>query len=75
MSTQSAAAFAATEAIRAGEWDAYLHQIAFAVKARQKLLDPLKKPDIPLEPAQRWVWMTGPGMPHWEVVGTGAIFP
>lgn len=25
-------------------------------------------------PGQTWVWMNGPGEPHWEIRGTGLVF-
>lgn len=34
-----------------------------------------KPPPTTLPPGQVWVWMHGPGKPHWEVRGTGVIFP
>lgn len=73
--SQSAAAFAASEAIKGGEWDRFLAQIGSAVRERQMVLDHTRKPTIPLPPGQVWAWMHGPGTPHWEPRGTGALVP
>lgn len=70
-----AAAFAATEAIAAGEWDRHLLALWRAVRERRMLTDRSKPPTIPTpERHQVWVWMNGPGAPHWEIRGTGVIF-
>lgn len=71
----AAFAFAAREAIEAGEWDRFLVSLAVAVRKRMELIDRSKKPSEPPPPYQHWVWMNGPGTPHWEIVGTGAILP
>ena len=70
----NAAAFAAVEAIRNGQWDAHLDQIGFAVLERKLMFDQSKKPAIKLPAGQVWAWMNGPGIPHWEVRGTGALW-
>lgn len=66
----SAAAFAATEAIKAGEFDRHLHQIEDALRHRRMILDHRNKPSIPLPKGQVWVWMNHP-LNRWEPRGTG----
>lgn len=78
--TSSAAAFAAFEAIRSGQWDAHMNQLMIAVGERSKILrDPTRPPpktQSMIESGhQVWAWMNGPGAPHWEAMGTGAIVP
>lgn len=72
-----AAAFAAVEAIKAGEWDRALVPLLATVRERMALIDPSKPPRMTPEMIasghQVWVWMNGPGTPHWEVRGTGAL--
>jgi hypothetical protein len=64
------------QAIEAGECDRHLEQILTAAKARLELVDPTKPPRRqPPEPHQVWAWMSGPGAPHWQIVGTGARLP
>lgn len=67
-----AAAFAATSAIEAGEWDRHLMQISEAVHRRSMILNHNRKPSIPLPPGQVWVWMNHP-LNRWEPRGTGVI--
>lgn len=72
----AAAAFAATEMIKAGEWDPYLDKLRIAVRDRQQVLEdgtqpPPKTISMLASGHQVWVWMNGPGKPHWEVRGTG----
>lgn len=71
----ASAAFAASEAIRAGEWDDHLQQLAWEVKKRQELYDRARPPRLttPPEKHQVWAWMNGPGRPHWEIRGTGLV--
>jgi hypothetical protein len=74
----ASAAFAATEAIRAGEWDGFLPQIRMALADRERVLrnpdQPPPKTDAMVASGhQVWAWMNGPGKPHWEVRGTGMI--
>lgn len=71
--TAEALAFAAVTAIENGEWDRFLAQIALAVRRRLMLLDRTRQPSEPLPRGQVWVWMNGPGTPHWEIRGTGAL--
>lgn len=71
----SAAAFAASQAITDGEWDKSLFPLLLAIKDRMELINHDKKPARSLPAGQIWVWMGGPGTPHWEVVGTGALPP
>jgi hypothetical protein len=67
----SAQAFAATEAIRSGDWDAFLPSLRRAVYDRAQLLNPKEEPSrVGLAPHQAWVWMDHSGTPHWEVKGT-----
>lgn len=70
----SAAAFAATEAIKAGEWDRHLAQIQMAVSDRLRVTDRTRTPNIPLPPGQVWVWMNDP-VNEWQPRGTGVVFP
>lgn len=77
MSMSDAVAFAASEAIAAGEWDRHLHTIQVALtRRRQELEDPNHPPPrttaMIASGHQVWAWMNGPGKPHWEVRGTGA---
>jgi hypothetical protein len=66
-------AFATVEAIKAGDCDRHLRTILAATKERLELIDPSKPPRRkPPESHQLWVWMNGPGTPHWEIRGTGA---
>lgn len=71
----SAAAFAANEAIRSGEFDSFLDELLRTVQARRELIDHSRKPKTWLPPGQVWAWMNGPGTPHWEPRGTGVILP
>ena len=55
----AAAAFAATECIKAGEWDGYLPELWRVVRERRMLTDRSKSPTIPTpERHQVWAWMT-----------------
>jgi hypothetical protein len=43
----------------------------------EELIDRNNRPsdNLPgMESHQVWVWMNGPGKPHWEIRGTGAMF-
>lgn len=74
MNTHSIESFAAVQHIEAGDWDRHLVQVAAAARWRLKLLDQNKQPPrTGLESHQVWAWMNGPGTPHWEVRGTGAL--
>lgn len=78
--SSSAAAFVATEAIRSGEWDQYIDQLAAAARARQRILRDRSQPPPKTRAMidsghQVWVWMGGALIPHWEVMGTGAVVP
>lgn len=69
--SHSAQAFAATESIRSGEWDAFLPSLRRAVFDRMQLLNPKEEPSrVGLAEHQVWVWMDHSGTPHWEVKGT-----
>lgn len=68
-----AAAFAAHEAIRAGNWDRHLTALMLAVRDRQEVLNPYRPPSLPLPSGQVWAWMGGATPPHWEACGTGAL--
>jgi hypothetical protein len=71
------AAFAAAEAVRSGEWDDYLLALKQAIHDRERILQdeenvPPQTVTMQASGHQVWVWMQGPGKPHWEVRGTGA---
>lgn len=67
--------FAAVEAIRDGALDRHLDTIDRAIGARRRAIRRLNtQPERTAEMVanhQHWVWMNGPGEPHWEVRGTG----
>jgi hypothetical protein len=72
------AAFAAIESIRSGDWDAYRERLRRALTARQRELEdpdhvPAKTAEMLASGHQVWAWMQGPGKPHWEIRGTGAL--
>ena len=71
-----AAAFAASEAIRAGAFDLHLGAIMQSIRERRRLLDrgqpPLRTQEM-CETAQVWVWMNREDGGVWEIRGTGAI--
>lgn len=74
----SAAAFAATEAILAGDWDRHLASLRMALFDRQRVLEDMSQPppktrEMIASGHQVWVGMNGPGKPHWEVRGTGVL--
>jgi hypothetical protein len=76
--TSSAIAFAAIEALRDGSLDDHLEQLNAAINERQRLYDMSRPPPrtaTMIEQHQVWAGMNGPGRPHWEVRGTGAIWP
>jgi hypothetical protein len=68
--------FAASEAIQSGELDDYLDQLLVVIQARRRLYDmtrsPARTPEM-VANGQVWAGMNGPGRPHWEVRGTGAM--
>ena len=71
-----AAAFAAVEAIRAGDFDGYLGAITQTIRERRRLTDPSRPPLRTAkmdETAQVWVWLNREDGGAWEVRGTGAI--
>jgi hypothetical protein len=74
----NAAAFAATESIRAGDWDAALIPLLQVIQDRRRRLEDMSEPppktrEMIASGHQVWVGMNGPGKPHWEVRGTGAL--
>lgn len=55
-----------------------LVQVAAVAESWVAAIDRRYNPDQPpsrngLERHQVWVWMNGPGHPHWEIRGTGAL--
>jgi hypothetical protein len=66
--------FAAVEAIREGALDRHLDTIDQAIQARRRVLRrsaaPGRTPEM-VDNHQHWVWINGPGEPHWEIRGTG----
>lgn len=74
--TNKADAFAALEHINAGDWDDWLPLFRGAALRRATIYNHKRQPDrTELADHQLWVWMTGPGRPHWVIVGTGALLP
>lgn len=72
--SQAGFAFAATEAIRSGDWDDFIGPLFVAITKRRELYNQKKSPSrAGLEDHQVWAWMNGPGRPHWEVRGTGLV--
>jgi hypothetical protein len=69
-----AAAFAAAEAIRTGEWDEHLTTLEVLVKRRWDHIihDHTTKPSLWLPEGQVWVWMNEP-VNRWEPRGTGVV--
>jgi hypothetical protein len=77
--SHASAAFSATESISYGSWDPYLTQLRIALADRQRVLEdpeqaPPKTAEMIASGHQTWVWMHGPGKPHWEIRGTGVVF-
>lgn len=71
-------AFGTVEGIASGEWDRFLPKILIAVRDRQRVLEnhekiPPKTRSMIVSGHQVWVWMQGPGKPHWEIRGTGLV--
>lgn len=74
--SSDAAAFAATEAIEAGEWDRHIGTLQGVLYRRLMVLqDRSKQPPRPasMEDHQVWAWMHGPGLGHWEIRSTGVV--
>jgi hypothetical protein len=80
--SENALGFAAVEAIRAGTLDPHLGTIARAIADRYRALASTEQLRLDAQPArtpemeasgQHWVWMNGPGEPHWEIRGTGVV--
>ena len=72
MTSTSAAAFAAHEAIRSGEWDEFLPGLNEVLKERMRMLAPPKVTPEMEASGQVWVWIKGWGSPGgWEIRGTG----
>lgn len=72
--TASSASFAAHQAIDAGQWDDFLTPLFVAIQRRRELYNHKKQPPrFGMASHQVWAWMNGPGAPHWEVRGTGAV--
>jgi hypothetical protein len=72
----AAQAFAAGEAVKSGDFDRYLVGLLTSIRQRLALIDHTRSPSrVGLESHQVWAWMNGPGTPHWEIRGTGAIWP
>jgi hypothetical protein len=72
----AASAFNASVEIEQGVLDRFLPQILIAIKDRQRVLEdhtkqPPKTQEMLASGHQVWVWMQGPGKPHWEVRGPG----
>lgn len=63
----------ALERIGEGEWDFFLAKLYEAVTQRIAMTNHAHPPNIPLRSGLVWAWMKGPGTPHWEKVGTGAV--
>lgn len=75
--TITALTFAMCEAIDVGDADDLLLSVRRSVLNRLRVL---QNPDTPpadteamIAQRQLWVWMYGPGKPHWEIRGTGAL--
>jgi hypothetical protein len=71
----AALGFTCEAAIRSGLLDPWLIEIWRAVRYRRMILDPDRKPTIPLPRGQVWIWLNRPDGNHWRVVGTGAVVP
>lgn len=71
--SQSASAFAATEAINEGLWDDHLGSLLLAVRHRLALISPNHKPEWPPPEGCVWVWLDGEGGPQWRPKGLGVI--
>jgi hypothetical protein len=67
MSSASSASFAATEAIRAGDWDLFLPALEDVVNTRIHATEPERTPDMERQ-GQVWVWLRRVG---WTIKGTG----
>lgn len=69
----TAVAFAFAMAVEDGCVDRNLLLIRAAVNERLELINEQRPPRIKLPAGQVWVWMNGPGAPHWERRGTGVV--
>lgn len=75
MADFDALAFTADQAIKAGLIDRHLDTLRQSIHERTMILNPRRKPSIPLPKGQVWAWMGGAKPPQWEVRGTGVVAP